>query len=467
MHVEELAHHFFQSGTTDKAIEYCARAGDRAIDKVGYEEAAEWYGRALQLADGLDADADETRAKRCDLYEKRARAYYRTNTIDRALADLDAALALAASDERKAELLAQRSSAAQNIFDIPAVARSTAELLRLAEPLGRDDLVAAGMAWRAVTLIASADVTGAIADFERAVSRGGIAAPALIALGHYPLALYWVGRYEEAIEASDRVLAASRRVNDAPSTMMTMPHRALSCASLGRYAEAIATFDEGRALGERHGHQVFMARMISMRGGTYLGLLDYEEAEVLAEEACALGRANSFMPPLVSSSLDLATIAVVRNDLARARRIVEEISKTVETAGAWHGWVWRMRLDEVNADIALAAGEHAGAIETATRALDRASACGRHRYRVRSRCIRARAASALGRDANANEDLDAALADARAAKEPALILHAMRTSLALRHDEALASEARTLVRTLAASHPDAKTRERLLERANV
>jgi hypothetical protein len=72
---------------------------------------------------------------------------------------------------------------------------------------------------------------------------------------------------------------------------------------------------------------------------------------------------------------------------------------------------------------------------------------------------------ALGRDAG--EDLDTALADARSLREKPALLQAMRASLAIRRDENLLAEARELVRVIAASHPDATTRARFLERGSV
>jgi tetratricopeptide (TPR) repeat protein len=246
---------------------------------------------------------------------------------------------------------------------------------------------------------------------------------------------------------------------------MTLPHRGLALACLGRYEEALATFREGRAFGERHGNRPLVGRVLSMWAGTYLSLFDYEQAEVLAEEARGLGRTGSFMPPVISSSLDLAIIALRRGDLAKARAGLEEITKPAEAAGAWHGWVWRMRLDELRAEIALRAGEHEAAIDAATRGLERATKSGRPRYGVVSRCLRGAALAALGR--NAREDLDTAIIDARRLGERLVILQAMRASLAVRPDDALLRDARELVRTIAASHPDETTRGRFLERGGV
>jgi DNA-binding CsgD family transcriptional regulator len=51
-HLSELAHHFLEAaivGDRDKAIEYARRAGDRAMESLGYEQAARLYQRALEV----------------------------------------------------------------------------------------------------------------------------------------------------------------------------------------------------------------------------------------------------------------------------------------------------------------------------------------------------------------------------------------------------------------------------------
>jgi class 3 adenylate cyclase/tetratricopeptide (TPR) repeat protein len=51
-HLAELAHHFFEAGegSAGKAIDFCARAGDRAFASFAYDEAASQFERAQELA---------------------------------------------------------------------------------------------------------------------------------------------------------------------------------------------------------------------------------------------------------------------------------------------------------------------------------------------------------------------------------------------------------------------------------
>jgi tetratricopeptide (TPR) repeat protein len=55
----EIAHHFLQGATeggAERAVDYAARAAQRAIEQFGYEEAARLYERAINVAAALPAD---------------------------------------------------------------------------------------------------------------------------------------------------------------------------------------------------------------------------------------------------------------------------------------------------------------------------------------------------------------------------------------------------------------------------
>jgi DNA-binding SARP family transcriptional activator len=67
-HLEELAHHYCEAaalGEVHKALEYGRRAGDQALARLAYEEAAQWYGRVVQL---LEASRLEDDTQRCELW---------------------------------------------------------------------------------------------------------------------------------------------------------------------------------------------------------------------------------------------------------------------------------------------------------------------------------------------------------------------------------------------------------------
>ncbi|MBI1928814.1 hypothetical protein HYR99_31790 [Candidatus Poribacteria bacterium] len=59
-HTDALAHHFGKSENLDKALHYLTLAGDKAAELMSYWEALDYYGQAMEVAEGLD---DERRKK--------------------------------------------------------------------------------------------------------------------------------------------------------------------------------------------------------------------------------------------------------------------------------------------------------------------------------------------------------------------------------------------------------------------
>jgi hypothetical protein len=68
-HLPALAHHYARvsgtSGGIDKAVEYAARAGNRALAQLAHDEAADYYRQALELLNLPDGTVDE--AQRLEL----------------------------------------------------------------------------------------------------------------------------------------------------------------------------------------------------------------------------------------------------------------------------------------------------------------------------------------------------------------------------------------------------------------
>jgi DNA-binding winged helix-turn-helix (wHTH) protein len=82
-HLAELAHHYFQAslgGDPDKAVDFCARAAERANRLLAYEETARYYQQALQALE-LCRPLDE--ARRCELLLELGTAHYASGSRDR------------------------------------------------------------------------------------------------------------------------------------------------------------------------------------------------------------------------------------------------------------------------------------------------------------------------------------------------------------------------------------------------
>ncbi|OBF66463.1 regulator [Mycobacterium sp. 852002-51971_SCH5477799-a] len=73
----ELAHHYFEcawAGNAAKAVEYCRRAADQAMARLGYEGAAELYDRALHALEELDDELPDRNEQAAELLVARCEA---------------------------------------------------------------------------------------------------------------------------------------------------------------------------------------------------------------------------------------------------------------------------------------------------------------------------------------------------------------------------------------------------------
>ena len=381
----DLAYHFTQaapSGPVDKAIDYATRAGDRAADAMAHEEAARFYEMALQSLEFADASA-ELDARRLDLHTRRARAFGALAQWALERTELQHALRYMQPEqaERRCQILLELATASFMLFDIPATEQLAAETLTLAERLERPVLAADAMALVAGCRQAGGDPGGAIEMHYSARARAGVIQTVAFGATHFTLALYLAGRATEAvaIAASDAEIARSSHATQ--SVMSSLSHLGLSLAGTGRYGEAARVFDDARQFGLKHGVLPLLARAIAMSCGFHLSTFDYEGAEALQLEARELARTVNFAPSVVSGGIDFLLVCARRHEPGRAEALLRETETQAGSTAGWHEWLWRLRLCQARAELALARGELDTAVAEATEGIRQSRARGRPKYR--------------------------------------------------------------------------------------
>jgi ATP/maltotriose-dependent transcriptional regulator MalT len=130
-----------------------------------------------------------------------------------------------------------------------------------------------------------------------------------------------------------------------------------------------------------------------------------------------------------------------------------------QTASGAHGWLWRLRLAQTRAEIALARGEWDAAFEWASDAVEQSVARGRRKYEALALGARGHALAKRGRIAEALVELRAAVNVARTTGDPALLLRTAALLLAIEGDERVLAEARSAVEQIADHLPDAGMRQ--------
>lgn len=280
-------------------------------------------------------------------------------------------------------------------------------------------------------------------------------------LGTYSLQLYLTGDAHRAIDVAGQAVRTGRASGDTHGALWNLPHMGIAAAAAGRYDEAVALFAEGRRFGEEYELPGALTRCIAMSAGFHLDLFDYAGAEAIQEEARELGRAH-FTPSAVSAGIDLMFNLTRRGDVDQAGPMFSDVAAAVMQGQGWHGWLWRLRLSQLQAEMAQAYGKHAEAADLARASFLQSSAKHRGKYEAYARVTLARSLAATGRKQEALAELDAAVATARRLANPALHVLVAAELLMIEPDDDVAVEARAAADRVLAHLSDTTLRRTFL-----
>src|SRR6516165_4417409 len=261
---ELVAHHFTQAGLDEPAIEWWGKAGDQALRRSAFKEGAAHLGKAIELADTLAVTASSARTSSNRLRLQTSLGNALIWAKGQQAPETSAAFARArelASDEKDAS---ERFSAYYGLFSghlsrcEPAPMREIAELF-LREATARSDCPETLIAHRASgdACFYFGDFAGPQGLFQKTSdlydpARHGDFAnrfgndPRAAAEIFDALALWVLGRVDEALNLADRALTNAKSAAHAP----TMANALLRAASLGlfrRNPEAVATYSPALA----------------------------------------------------------------------------------------------------------------------------------------------------------------------------------------------------------------------------
>ncbi|HVJ19848.1 MAG TPA: AAA family ATPase, partial [Polyangiaceae bacterium] len=407
-----LAQHYDRARDLQKAGRCYARAARQAVERNDFEAALAMSQRTLEL--GAEAlVAVEARLMR-------GKALAGLGRWAEAESELDAALEHA--PEQAPE---QRMEVLREVFFVGSFRQSSAVLRRagteamaLAASFRRDDLQAEANAALAIADHADARSDEAVPRLRQAVGQLGERPSSVVGISS--ILLYHAGLHDEAEVIGRRMLKRAIDMRDHGTVVVLQANIGLSLASLGRYEEAREQFALSRAEANRCALSTLYARTVSISAGYHQDVLDLDAAAALAREACELGRALEFPTPRISSSIDLAFIAVRRGDAAGATRILESIDPTVQKGTGFHGWLWRERTAVLRAELALLQGDFESALDRADASIVECREHRRIKYQVLAQIVRARALVALARGDVATSELLELLEQCESVIDPTL-----------------------------------------------
>ena len=153
-------------------------------------------------------------------------------------------------------------------------------------------------------------------------------------LDHVALVLKWLGRYDEALRMSLESLAAHRRLGDVAGEALCLNNHAALHIAKQEFASAAPYLRESLALCEREG--LVSTRLYVLANLTEVTLKtgDPAGAEVCARRAIELALAVGNRPVVAWMKLQLARLALRRDDLPAARTNLAESLEAVAGAGA-------------------------------------------------------------------------------------------------------------------------------------
>ncbi len=296
--LDELAHHFCEAaplGLTAKAAAYAKLAGDRALHRLAYEEAAEHYQRVLAVLDG-----DENhREVRSNVLLQLGRALWSAGDRVEARRRYDEVAELARQLDRP-QLLAEAAVAHGGKLTWNEVGRVEPHLVGLLEAalstLSAGDSRSRAMAEvrLATELYFSADAYGRrrrLAEEALAIARR-LDEPETLAyvLNGAHFALWEPGNTRQRLDMARELLELARRAADPEKEMIANAWLVVDLCELGDLKGAADAASRESGLSETLGQPE--ARWVSAvhRAALAIAAGRLDEAQRLADEALSLGQ---------------------------------------------------------------------------------------------------------------------------------------------------------------------------------
>jgi predicted ATPase len=352
---ELVAHHLTQAGLDEPAIEWWGKAGDQALRRSAFKEAASHLGRAIELADRLAERAGTT--PNVALSSNRLRLQ---TSLGNALIwakghqapETSAAFARARELASRAEDSSERFSAYYGLWvghrnrgeAVPM--REMAELF-LSEAASRPDCPEAAVAHRisGITCWYFGDCAAAHEHFRKAVAlydpgRHGDFAnrfgqdPRAAAEVFDAIALWVLGRIDEALPLADRALTDAESAAHIPTMGIVRVYRAL-LGLLRRQPEAVAADSQALAdIASQYDLPAFLAGGATFfQGWASRSRGDSEASLAEMQTGIAIARERGLLLLLPLQEVALAEAEAATGDIAAGLKRLEDAVAEAERIG--------------------------------------------------------------------------------------------------------------------------------------
>jgi predicted ATPase len=417
---ELVAHHLTQAGLDEPAIEWWGKAGDQALRRSAFKEAAAHLGKAVELADKLAATAPRAATGINRLHSQISLGNALMWAKGLTAPETSAAFGRARELASRVEDASERFSAYHGLWmghitrGEPAPMREMAQLF-LREATARPDCPEALVAHRisGTTCVYFGDLADAHEHLHKAIelydpARHGDFAnrfgqdPRPAAEVFDAIALWLLGRVDEALCLADRAVADAKSAAHAP----TMAHALAWAALLGllRYdPEAVATYSQALAdIVSRYDLPAFMSGFAVFFQGWAKWLRGEGEAEIPnMRRGIAIDRETGLAAWLNANEVALAEAEASAGETdAGLRRLDDTLAVLEHTEERWY----EAEMHRIRAEILLKRdpADTAGAEQSLQTAIAIAQSQKARSFELRATLSLAKLYRAANRDADAH-----------------------------------------------------------------
>ena len=356
----ELARHFLAAGDPERAIDYATRAGQRAEALLAFEDAAQSFQMALDMAEQR-AIADDR--MRCRLLMQLSEAQRKANAFDHALETLRAAAEIA-TILGDSEICARAALAYEQVAWRSAQRAQPPPRHMLERALGQLSETHAALRTQLVAALARALVhEGAPAEAklhgERAMTMArelgdpGVLATCLYSLGD----VFGGGASLESVQYASDAIATAERVGYLEMIYSGHQWRLISLMERGEIERAKAEVEALTSLSEQIRQRTYVVATLFDRHMLAVMRGELVEAERLIVQSMALVRRGGMPSHEDQLSVLIFTLRREQGRLAELRPVVSAFLQERSAASAWRPALALVQLEVGQIDAARATFE--------------------------------------------------------------------------------------------------------------
>ena len=419
-----LAYHYVQGETWAPALAYLAQAGDRAAAAYANQEALSFYAQALTMCEKL---GDTTLPMTLGVAQKQGDIHMLIQHPHDARGDYDRMISAARrhGDRRLEGLgLAYRGKAEEDLHEFDTSEATLRAALAVGDE-GFDDVRVTAGAMLAHCLVA----VGRKAEAEARLHEAeGLAQtldnPSLQHACAWLTGLFatWDGRFDDALATWARWEAAVTA--EGPAGVVSQGWmEALARGGKGEYERALALLHAAVTTGDRIGEVFCRTRALNTLGWLYGELQDHQRALEWNTRGIQAALEQASLDPEAENNARLnlgdTLRAMGRLEDAEAQfRLVEQTVRTPRPPERYMLWRYAQHLFHSYGELWLTRGDAASALAYAGECLALAEQTHSRKYVVKGRRLRGEAFLAQDRLADAEREVDTALALAQQLGNP-------------------------------------------------